>query len=454
MQEQSGCNITDACFCTDDTLDDKLETCILSSCPPDDQLAAAKFQANACNNPVRDRSSLVSSVTWSLFAVASLFTIARIFARWPVLRGAGYHWDDWTLFLCVPFAVAIAVAVTFDIKGGYGRDAWELNADQIEDFLYWFYICQPLYLVVIFGCKLSLVLLYLRTWPDKTVTKFRITCWFVVVALILTIIGTVLATIFQCLPVQYSWNMVAAEANSHCTDRVVQVYTIAAINIAFDAIVLSLPLPKILKLDLSNAQKLGLCLVFLTGSVVTICSGIRIMYMDKFANSANVTWDYTDIGIWSIVEVFLSITCASMPATVGLIKRGIDFALNRVEAIETTSMETDSQHDPEMARILALGLSHSCACCSRDQEKPFYPSSMKSSFYPSSMKGSDISVPPSAILTGSDVEDGISTRGPLDLESQTLDMVREELTWETPAPQLAQVYKPEQVRVRYVPART
>src|SRR4051812_5240184 len=43
--------------------------------------------------------------------------------------------------------------------------------------------------------------------------------------------------------------------------------------------------------------------------------------MIQFANSTNISWDYTPIGYWSTIEVHLGIICACLPTIRALILR-------------------------------------------------------------------------------------------------------------------------------------
>lgn len=64
-----------------------------------------------------------------------------------------------------------------------------------------------------------------------------------------------------------------------------------------------------------------ICLVFLVGLVVTICSFVRLKYIHGFTKHENFTYFYSYIGLWSSVEVYLSQVCCCMPATAGLVRR-------------------------------------------------------------------------------------------------------------------------------------
>lgn len=47
---------------------------------------------------------------------------------------------------------------------------------------------------------------------------------------------------------------------------------------------------------------------------VTVVSMLRLKWMIQFANTQNVTWDYTPVGYWSTLEVHIGIVIACLPA--------------------------------------------------------------------------------------------------------------------------------------------
>lgn len=72
---------------------------------------------------------------------------------------------------------------------------------------------------------------------------------------------------------------------------------------------------------MGTRKKVGIMLMFLGGGFVTVVSMLRLKYMIQFANSHNVTWDYTPIGYWSTLEVHVGIILACLPAIRSLQRR-------------------------------------------------------------------------------------------------------------------------------------
>lgn len=93
--------------------------------------------------------------------------------------------------------------------------------------------------------------------------------------------------------------------------------------------------------------------------------------MSKFGTSENLTWyvrnnvppaiqylltlpsrDYVPIGVWSLVEIYLSIACTCAPATAGLLKRAWNYASGRHTTVtEYSHQASGHEHDPGLKRV-------------------------------------------------------------------------------------------------------
>ncbi|CAK3954950.1 hypothetical protein DOTSEDRAFT_149838 [Lecanosticta acicola] len=320
------CDPSQSCFCTDDRLNQALVSCIRANCTAEQGIEAKQYQADTCDYPVRSHVSTGEATLWALFSFAVLFTIFRIVSRCRAFGGAGYWWDDWTLFLALLPTIGVTVTGHLGYESGIGRDYWEVGVDGIMKSLKLLYAGEPLYLAVVYVTKISMVLLYLRIFLTDS-RGLRGTCWSAIAVLIVAFVAFAFATIFQCTPVSYTWTALTVNAGQgHCTDRLAQLYTAAAFNIFFDVVVLLLPLPHVIGLRITWLKKVGVMCVLLVGVVVIACSIVRLQYLVRYGNEENVTWNYAYIALWSIIEVYLSIICVCMPATAGLVYRGWKFA--------------------------------------------------------------------------------------------------------------------------------
>ncbi|KAL4861793.1 hypothetical protein BDV12DRAFT_203646 [Aspergillus spectabilis] len=135
---------------------------------------------------------------------------------------------------------------------------------------------------------------------------------------------------FGCRPVAKQWDPSIAGT---CINTVASYYGLAGTSLAFDVIIIALPLPILLRLQLKLRQKILLGLLFSLGFFVTIIQIIRIFTVKKLET-------YTDsqpIIIWSIVEISLGVIISCIP-TYGPLFRALRINLSsyRRRATQTT----------------------------------------------------------------------------------------------------------------------
>ncbi|KAK0651665.1 hypothetical protein B0T16DRAFT_404410 [Cercophora newfieldiana] len=122
--------------------------------------------------------------------------------------------------------------------------------------------------------------------------------------------------LFQCVPVHFIWEgWKKGDFGSYsCLDVNALAFATATFSIAQDVVILVLPLPLLAKLDVSRRSKLGIMLMFSLGIFVFITSCVRLWTIYSFGDSVNPTWDYTNVLIWTGLEVAVSIIVTSLPA--------------------------------------------------------------------------------------------------------------------------------------------
>jgi hypothetical protein len=110
--------------------------------------------------------------------------------------------------------------------------------------------------------KISIILLYLRIFITGTFQ--RVAYGFLVMITIWTI-GTIMATIFQCVPVRASWDL--SVKHPWCINKDAFWYAFAATDTVTDFAIFLLPLKPIFGLHLPRREKLGLLAVFGIGAL-------------------------------------------------------------------------------------------------------------------------------------------------------------------------------------------
>ncbi|KAL8939801.1 MAG: hypothetical protein Q9216_003152 [Gyalolechia sp. 2 TL-2023] len=79
-----------------------------------------------------------------------------------------------------------------------------------------------------------------------------------------------------------------------------------AVNIASDFYIFLLPIPGVLQLQLGTKKKIGICAIFMTGSLACLASVMGLYYRTKLNRNSDVTWQLVDVLIWVVVELTLT----------------------------------------------------------------------------------------------------------------------------------------------------
>lgn len=258
---QFKCQPTDPCYCeANSPLQMAIAACVESTCDPKsataDGIMGLRFQADTCGWPIRDQTTKIVVVTWTLFALSTLFLVVRILSRQRWLKGAGMGWDDWVAIAAYPFVIGMTVVGYYEPMYGSGKDVWRIPIEDLQPFLKWYYVGEPVYHVTVFLTKVSMVLLYLRIWPERPRGAFNWTCISVAILLVITLIAIEVPSVVSCQPISYNWTEKFG-GEGWCTNRTAAVYAYSGINIAFDVVVLTLPISRLWKLNLNWTHKIG-----------------------------------------------------------------------------------------------------------------------------------------------------------------------------------------------------
>lgn len=104
--------------------------------------------------------------------------------------------------------------------------------------------------------KISILLLYLQLFPGK---RFRLQCWMVFAFIVAHTVTFAFATIFQCSPVQYTFDK---DIVGRCINYNAVAWAHAGLNILQDLLLIALPLPELRGLRLTLKRKMGLVTLF------------------------------------------------------------------------------------------------------------------------------------------------------------------------------------------------
>ncbi|KAJ5708018.1 hypothetical protein N7488_007819 [Penicillium malachiteum] len=145
-------------------------------------------------------------------------------------------------------------------------------------------VAEALYVLTIMTVKCAILMFYRRVFPQK----WFHTCIWVMVALVISYnISSFFATILQCVPVKHQWD---TSVPATCIDYFAVVVYAGVFNVVTDFMILGMPIPLILKLQVSQNKKRGLIIVFSWGIAACVVSIARTIKASALT-SVDSSWD-------------------------------------------------------------------------------------------------------------------------------------------------------------------
>jgi hypothetical protein len=112
--------------------------------------------------------------------------------------------------------------------------------------------------------RLSMLCLYLRMFSQR---GFKRIIYTIIVVNILYSTAFITASVFQCIPVQAAWKRWESKVPAKCINANAVGWSSAVINIVLHAVIIILPLPRLMRLLISWEQNIQILIMFGLGSL-------------------------------------------------------------------------------------------------------------------------------------------------------------------------------------------
>ena len=229
----------------------------------------------------------------SLFLSLMLITvIVRFYSRIFLIRSLG--WDDCRLSplgqacltrdidMCALAATASGLQTSFNyysVSLGYGNHEWDIRASILANFdnVRMWNVPNLLYTLGMYSVKVSILLLLFRIFAVENKLRIAITCGIAFISMAYSaILSTQIASLIQCIggPMYETHHPVCVHAPAI---QLVQ----SCLGVGTDIFILLLPVKSVLGLQLRTSKKIGVLMVFCTGSITCLVSIARLVSILK-----------------------------------------------------------------------------------------------------------------------------------------------------------------------------
>ncbi|PVI05944.1 hypothetical protein DM02DRAFT_650242 [Periconia macrospinosa] len=250
-------------------------------------------------------SQSLIGVSFALLALTTVFFVCFLFSKYH--NGTGISkLMLWLVVVAYIFNAGNAIDNALSaILGQAGKHNDTLDHDtnmasgkigKAADFLYIFSAIFP---------KLAMLAFYSNVFPGRI---YGWTIYGCAGLLVFTLLAGVLQTTLICKPFSAYW-----DGNGTCGDMMASYRWLSYPNLITDFVMLVMPFPILLKLNVSKATKIRLVLTFVTGSLGIITAILRIVSFYTIPIFDDPTYYLIQPSIYSVVEPSAYLICAIMP---------------------------------------------------------------------------------------------------------------------------------------------
>lgn len=169
-----------------------------------------------------------------------------------------------------------------------------------------------IFYVTVAFIKISLTL-FIRRLIDRTSRSWRWLCDFFLATLGIYIVGAVFWFCFSCDPAQSQWDKLYSgelEEPATCINTSLQGQVLNIVHVVQGVILLSSPVVILWKVQMDIKKKMRLFFIWAVGLLVVLFGLLRMLRADF---TSDVTWTYTELLIWTSLDVSVGIVVISLP---------------------------------------------------------------------------------------------------------------------------------------------
>ncbi|KAL6829658.1 hypothetical protein J3E69DRAFT_365236 [Trichoderma sp. SZMC 28015] len=255
--------------------------------PPDGQTP----QFDAPYNSLQIRTVVAFGVTYFF---ASFFLALRYFQAAKLVKQVEID----LIILTLAYGLSLYYFITLVnlMSHGWGKHLWDVSLAQIMEFNKELLPNTLTYLITPSITKMAMLAVLFRINPSLIYRCIVVSAAVAILAYTLTLTSI---TGGPCNPLK--------SGTTSCLENVALAQ--AVMNIVSDFAVIAIPIPTIHRLNFTLKQKLSVGCILAIGSGVVVCSIARLPYVLILDKTTDVTYTEAILGVWSIVEINLGITC-------------------------------------------------------------------------------------------------------------------------------------------------
>ncbi|KAK9419580.1 putative Integral membrane protein [Seiridium unicorne] len=239
------------------------------------------------------------------FLIACTISVAaRVYTRVALVRI--FAAEDWlavaTFVLYVAYTACALIATTH----GLCSHVSDVSLEERPKAIMWRWIAITFYILVSGMTKLIVGIFLTRVCTRQR--WHNITLWVIMGVIAVYSVFYAVLNINSCHPIEHEWLRYGVDPVdlTHCNNKwlgTIPTYIAAFLNVLVDWILAIVPATVLWNLKMEKKLKITTYIVLAIGSIASVASIVRIPYASDFLISPDYLYQFTDLGIWSTVEI-------------------------------------------------------------------------------------------------------------------------------------------------------
>ncbi|KAJ5062481.1 hypothetical protein J3E72DRAFT_187717 [Bipolaris maydis] len=259
----------------------------------------------AAVRPDENQGPTILGTTLSVFILAVMTTIARLYVRIRMIRNVG--WDDYTMILSMVLCIAGQCVIIPQVYYGAGRHIEYIDPKDFSQAMKLNFISQPIYLFAICFVKISVGFFLLRIAVRPF---FRRLIMGIMIFMGVYTFGCVLTVFLQCSDVRMMWDLTVKGTCWTVTQIKILGYLNTVLNMITD---LAFSIPMLWGVQMNRRHKASLICILGLGLFATAASMIKLSYIGNYGRAGDLMWDSRNLTIWTVQECNVGMVAGNLP---------------------------------------------------------------------------------------------------------------------------------------------
>ncbi|RAH41715.1 uncharacterized protein BO95DRAFT_422195 [Aspergillus brunneoviolaceus CBS 621.78] len=250
---------------------------------------------------------LTYGIISAAFAIGTCSIFLRLYCR---LRHQSFGTDDAVAIILLFVNGMQQMILYIFLHYGCGLHSSQLSSHQQEQITKWLFVEEVFYMFVHWTIKQAFLLFYLRLSPDRS---FQIKVFSTMVLNTLFTITNWLLAFLQCRPLGAIFHP-AEYTNAQCLSTYVVMMVPTGLNIITDIIILTLPIPTVMRLQMSNQRKVAVLGVMCFGALSVVTALCRFEVQRQLIADPDTAYVLGRMIIAAAIEIEIAVVAVNLPA--------------------------------------------------------------------------------------------------------------------------------------------